>query len=179
MTFAGCLFFVGLIGFLQLNVTRPAKDTPAEVARQKLDVIFDPSPPYETSEITNGRVLSTVRIGLKVSGKPLSNCRVFVEKIAPEPPIAGGLPILLEGGGFVLRTDDPEKLVDLASHWNHVNKFRFSAPMGGAFFAEELGYIDDDVERVIEIKINATELQKTFLFKIWTDETKKLHLSPM
>jgi hypothetical protein len=37
-----------------------------------------------------------------------------------------------------------------------------------------MNYIKDDVERAITIKIETTEIQKTALFKIWTDDSKKL-----
>jgi len=43
----------------------------------------------------------------------------------------GGLPILLDGGGFTLRHDDPEKLIDIAAHWDHVDNFRFNSPVAG------------------------------------------------
>ena len=78
---------------------------------------------------------------------------------------------MLEGGGFILRPDDPEKLFEIASHWNHVTKFRFNSP--GGWWAETMNYIDDNVSRVVQIKIDTTELQKTFLLKIWTDDSKK------
>ena len=150
----------------------------SETKQPMLDVRFESRSPYEVTEITNGRILSTVRIGLKAIGMPLSNCRVYVEKIVPETPIVGGWPILLEGG-FILRPDDPEKLLDIAGHWDHNTKFRFSSPIGGGYFSEALNFLDDNIDRAIEIKVVATELQKTVTFKIWTDEFKKLHLSPL
>jgi hypothetical protein len=141
----------------------------------KIEICFWAGQPYEVSEITNGRVLSTVKIGIKNSGgEPLSNCKVYIQDIAPLPPLAGGLPILLDGTGFTLRPDDPEKLIELAAHWNHVDKYRFSAPHGG--FAETLNYLDDRVERAIVVKIISTEGQQSALFDIWTDEKKALHL---
>jgi hypothetical protein len=143
--------------------------------RDELEIYFRQGQPYEVIEILHGHVLSTVRIGLK-SRIPISNCKIYIEKIAPEPPLYGSLPILLDGGGFVVRSDDPEKLVDIATQWDHHgSKFRFNSPITG-MFAETLGFIDDDIPRTIEIKIISTELQKTALFKIWTDNTKKLHL---
>jgi hypothetical protein len=154
-----------------------SQGVPEVAAVPVIEVTFEPQPPYETTEITNGRVLSTVRIGLKAPGNPISNCRLYIEKIAPEPPLPGGLPILLQGGDFILRRDDPEKLVDIASHWNHVAQWRFNSPPG--WYAEQMNYIDDGVPRVIEIKIKATELERAFLFKIWTDESKRLHLERM
>ncbi len=145
--------------------------------RQQIQIRFEPNEPYEVSEISHGHVLNTVRIGFKAFGKTFSNCKVYIAKIAPEPSLAGGLPILLDGGGFVLRPDDPEKLVDIAAHWDHVSQFRFNAPP--APFAEAMNYLSDGIVRVIEIRIETTELQKSATFKIWTDNSKKLHLAPM
>ncbi len=90
-----------------------------------IEIRFKPRAPYEAAEIITGHVLSIVRIGLK-AGQSFSSCRVFIEKIAPEPMIYGGLPMLLQGSDFILRHDDPEKFLDIASHWeHHGNKFRF------------------------------------------------------
>jgi len=141
----------------------------------RIEICCKPGAPYGVSEISHGHILSTVRIGLKNSGeRPVSNCKVFIDKIAPLPDLAGGLPILLEGDGFMLRPDDPETLVDIAAHWDHLSKYRFQAPHG--LFAETLNYLDDRTERSIVIKIEATECQKSALFKMWTDESKKLRL---
>ena len=78
----------------------------------------------------------------------------------------------------MLRPDDPEALIDIASHWDHVEKYRFSAPLPP--MDSSLWYIDDDPPRLIEIKtINRSdtgEFQKTALFRIQVDESKKLHL---
>jgi hypothetical protein len=78
----------------------------------------------------------------------------------------------------MLRPDDPETLIAVASQWDHVNKYRFSAPrppVGASLF-----YIDDDPPRLIELKVTAKgdtgEFQKTALFKIRVDESKTLHL---
>jgi hypothetical protein len=142
---------------------------------KELKILSKSGAPYEVTEILHGNVLSTVRIGLK-SRIPISNCKIYIETIAPQPPLYGSLPILLDGGGFIVRSDDPEKLVDVAIQWDHHDsKFRFNSPIGG-MFAETLNFIDDDIPRIIEIKVVATELQKTALFKLWTDDTKKLHL---
>ena len=60
-----------------------------------------------------------------------------------------------------------------------MSQFRFSAPItpvyGGA-----LNYLDDNIERTIEIKIAVgSEFQKIATFKIWADAAKKLHLQRM
>ncbi len=146
------------------------------IVRPMLEMRFTPGAPYETTTVSNGRTLSTVRIGLKAQdGLSLSNCKLYVEKIAPQPPLPGGLPILLEDQNFSIRHDDPERFVEIASHWNHVDKFRFSSP--GGHWAETMNYIDDDVSRVIELRIKAEpEYEKSVAFRIWTDELKRLHM---
>lgn len=155
---------------------RTSSSTGDSSAPPQIEFISTPSSPYHETGISHGRTLSTVRIGLKNSGGGvLSNCRVHVEKVAPEPSLTGGLPIQLEGGGFYLGHDDPEKFVDVASHWGHVDKYRFSAPLGGGFF-QTLEYIDDQPMRMVVIKVSAFECQRSASFKLWTDEAKSLHL---
>lgn len=145
-------------------IGRPERvDTVSTNTQSEIDIRFNSNAPYEVSEISHGHVLSTVRIGLKASGQSFSNCKIYIEKIAPAPPIVGGLPIILHGSDFVLRHDDPEKFVDIASRWDHADKFRFNSPSG--FWAESLNYIDDSIERAISIKItciktDGSELQK-------------------
>ena len=148
----------------------------SEKSAPQIEIHHQPKVPYEVSEIQHGHVLSTVRIGITNSGsRSLSNCKVYIEKIAPEPPLPGGLPIQLAGAGFTLRHDDPEKLVDVAAHWDHVDKFRFSAPAGGTFY-ESLSYIESRQPRTIMIKVVAVECQRCASFRIWTDDTKAIHL---
>lgn len=154
------------------NVAVPAFDA----SLPQIEIRHQPVAPYEVSEIQHHHVLSTVRIGLTNPGsRTLSNCKVYVEKIVPEPPLPGGLPILLDGANFTLRHDDPEKFIDVATHWDHIDKFRFSAPLGSVF-AEALGYIDSEKERKIMIKVVAAECQRSASFRIWTDNTKTMHL---
>jgi hypothetical protein len=176
------LLWIGVVVFLTSAIALIVHSIITHKRRQPqaivdVEVLFKSIPPYETSEISHGRILSTVRIGLKALGKPLSNCKLYIEKTAPDPGIPGGLPILLEGGDFILWPDDPEKLYDIASHWDHVAKFRFNSQ--GGWWAETMNYIDDAPSRGIEIKFVSTEITKTFLFKLWTDESKKLHLEQM
>jgi hypothetical protein len=146
----------------------------SEKSPPKIEICFDKGAPYEVSNVDHHHVLSTVSIGLKNSGSPLPNCKVFIEKISPEPPLAGGLPILLEGGGFTLRNDEPEKVIDVAAHWDHVDKYRFNAPHG--HFAETFNYIDDKELRTIVIKVEASGYQRSASFRIWTDNARALHL---
>jgi hypothetical protein len=160
---------------LGIPVREEHMKSPTGVA--KIDVHFERRAPYEVSDIQGERVLSTVRIGIRNSGNgPLSNCKVYVEKMSPIDNLVNRLPMLLEGGGFTLRHDDPEKFVDIASQWNHVDKFRFIAPYYGAF-AETLNYIDDRILRTIVVKADAFECQRSATFEIWTDASKTLHMN--
>ncbi len=105
-----------------------------------IEIFFKSDAPYEVSDVQHHHVLSTVRIGLhNIGGTPLRTARCTWRKSLPEPALPGGLPILLEGGNFTLRHDDPEKLVDIASHWDHVEQYRFNAPLGVGF-AETLQF---------------------------------------
>ena len=172
------ILIVGL--FLIGYDMRRAKATVAPVAIQKagsIEICFRPGAPYEISDIINGRVRSIVRIGIRNSGcDHLSNCRVYIESVSPPPIHAGLFPALLDGGSFVLRHDDPEKLIDVAAHWDHVKKYRFSTPIGGFISAESLNYMNETEQRSFVIKFVATECQKSAMFKILVDETKKLRL---
>jgi hypothetical protein len=177
------LIAIGAIGLVALGIyhvassrfSRQNKPLPSTTS-PKLDVRFEPWAPYQTAEISHGHTLSTVRIGLVSSdGLTITNCKVYVEKIAPELPMVGGLPILLSDQNFRIRHDDPETLVDIASHWDHMDKFRFKSPHGG--FAETLNYIDDKQSRTIELRIKGQpEYEKSVTFRLWTDENRKLHM---
>ena len=147
---------------------------PSLASPPQIEIRHHPESPYEITEIQRHHVLSTVRIGItNLGGRPLSNCKVYVEKIAPDPSIS--LPILLDGAGFMLRHDDPEKLVDIAAQWDHIDKFRFSAPLGGGF-ADAASYIASGQARTITIKVIAVECQRSASFKLWTDAEKAMHL---
>jgi hypothetical protein len=137
-----------------------------------------PGAPYEISEIIHGRVKSAVRIGIRNSGgSPLSNCRVYIESVSPPPVHVGLFPALLDdGGSFVLRHDDPEKLIDIAFYWNQLKQYRFSTPVGGLISAESLNYMNETEQRDFVIKFVATEREKSAVFKILVDETKTLRL---
>jgi len=150
----------------------------ASQAIADLEVSFKSAPPYETTEISHGHGLSTIRIGLKAIGRTFANCQVYIDKIAPEPPLPGGLPLLLADNAPMLRPDDPETLIRVASQWDHVGKYRFTAPLPP--MNSSLWYIDDDPPRLIEIKVTARtdsgNFQKTALFQIRVDESKRLRL---
>jgi len=141
-----------------------------------IEIRFEKRAPYEVSDVQNGHVLSTVRIGIRnVGGSALSNCRVYIEKISPPPYLPGGDgPRQLADSGFTIRWDDPEKFVDVATHWDHVNQYRFQTPQG--WFAETLNFLDDSIVRTIVIKVEAFECQRSASFKISTDAEKAIHL---
>jgi hypothetical protein len=143
----------------------------------KIEICFKSSAPYEASDIAHGRVLSTVRIGVKNSGgSPLSNCKVYIESVSPPPAHAGMFPAMLDNGSFALRHDDPEKLIDVATYWEHAGKYRFSTPLGGYLSEKSLDYIDGNEPRTFVIKAVATECTKSAVFKILVDESKTLRL---
>ncbi|HEV8015755.1 MAG TPA: hypothetical protein VGP48_09495 [Stellaceae bacterium] len=155
----------------------------AEFVRQpgatpQIDIHFEKRSPYEVSKIQAHHVLSTVRIGLRNSGGgALSNCKVYIDAVSPETAYPGGFPLLLDQDGFTIRHDDPEKLIDIAGRFDHVDKFKFSAPVPGGFWdAGASHYVDADIARTIVIKVEATERQRSATFRIWCDETKALHL---
>jgi hypothetical protein len=121
-------------------------------------------------------VLSTVRIGIKnAGGKTLSNCKVYIEKISPPTNSPGGTTLLLEGTGFQLRHDDPEKIIDVAAHWDNNDKFRFSTPIGGGFF-DSTQMMDGKTRRTFAIRVTAMECERSALFEILADESRKLNL---
>jgi hypothetical protein len=155
----------------------PAGEPVAIQRAGTIEICFRPGTPYEICEIIHGRVKSTVRVGLRNSGRmPLSNCRVYIESVSPPPIHAGLFPALLHGGSFFLRHDDPEKLIDIAFHWDHVQQYRFATPVGGLISAESLNYMDEKEQRSFVIKVAATECSKSAMFKILVDETKRLRI---
>ncbi|MEF9443984.1 hypothetical protein OWS73_37005 [Burkholderia sp. 1B3(2022)] len=142
----------------------------------KIEIRTEDRPPYQITDVKSGHVESTVKVGItNAGGKTLSNCKVFIERIAPPPNLPGGDTQLLEGSGFHLRHDDPEKLIDIASHWDHIDKFKFSTPMPGGFFNNAL-YMEDGLKRTFAVRVVATECERSALFEIETDAAKRLHL---
>lgn len=143
----------------------------------QIDIHTEEDRPYHELTSETGHVLSTVRVGIRNAGeKTLSNCRVYVERISPlaDPPMQNA--ILLESAVFNLRVDDPEHLVEIAAHWDHMNQFRFSAPVAGGFY-EALQYMDDDPKRTFVIRVAARECERSALFEISVNESKRLHLT--
>ncbi len=141
----------------------------------EIEIIHSQRSPYEISDIVSGRRRSAVKIGVKnTGGVTISNCKIFIDKISPEPHLFGGLPINIEGGGFMLRSGDPEQIVEIAVYWNHVGKYRFFGPPPIGLGASA-NYIDN-IERDICIRVEALECKRSALYKIWTDDDKILHL---
>lgn len=142
----------------------------------KIEIHTEDRPPYQITDVKGGHVESTVKVGItNAGGKTLSNCKVFIERIAPPTSLPGGESQLLDGSGFHLRHDDPEKLLDIASHWDHIDKFKFSTPMPGGFFNNAV-YMEDGVKRTFAVRVVATECERSALFEIETDAAKRLHL---
>lgn len=142
----------------------------------KIEIRTEPASPYQVTDVQAGQVQSTVKIGIRnAGGQTLSNCKVYIEKISPPLSPAGLSSLLLDGTGFQLRRDDPEKFVEVASHWDHHPQFRFSTPLSGAFFNEQL-LMDGGSRRTFAIRVAAHECERSALLEIWADESKKLHL---
>jgi hypothetical protein len=142
----------------------------------KIEIVTGRTTPYLTTDVHANHVNSTVRLGIKnVGGRTLSNCKVYIENISPPTNSPGGTSLLLDGTGFQLRHDDPQKLVEVAAHWDNHDKFRFSTPIGGGFF-DTTQWMDDNTRRTFAIRVVATECERSALFEIWADESRKLHL---
>jgi hypothetical protein len=173
----GFAFGIQWVNSKQAALTTSSPDRTAQPSAD-LEIRFKPASPYEVSEISRGHGLSTIKIGLKAVGKTFSNCQIYIEKMAPAPPMPGGFPILLLDNAPMLRPDDPETLIRVASKWDHVGKYRFTAPLPP--MDSSSWYIDDNPPRLVEIKVTARydagDFQKTALFRIRVDESKKLHL---
>ncbi|MCO1351732.1 hypothetical protein L0Z16_13650 [Burkholderia multivorans] len=142
----------------------------------KIEIRTDSAPPYHVADVKSGHVESTVKVGIvNAGGGTLSNCKVYIEKISPPTNSPGGTTLLLDGSGFQLRHDDKEKLIEVAVHWDHHDKFRFSTPIGGGFF-DTTQWMDDTTRRTFALRVTATECERSALFEIWADDSKKLHL---
>ncbi|MGC1549963.1 MAG: DUF4062 domain-containing protein [Rhodanobacter sp.] len=142
----------------------------------KIEIITGSAEPYYVEEFRSGHNLSTVRIGVRnAGGKTLSNCKVYVEDISP-PSDSGHDRRLLDGSGFRLRHDDSVQLIDIAAHWDHVDKFKFSTPVSGGNFADPFD-MKDIGNRTFSIRVVAAECQRSAKFGLETDESKKLRLN--
>jgi hypothetical protein len=171
------VFLVVFIAATLLRRRSPGDASSGVALDPKIEIVTTPATPYHETVPEGGRVKSTVRIGIKnVGGKTLSNCRVYIEKIAPPAALPGADSHLLKGDGFHLRHDDPEKLIDVAVHWDHTPTLRFCTPPPGGFFGVS-EWIEDSPRRTFVIRVTATECEVSAAYEIWTDESRRLHLT--
>lgn len=176
----GAIVTIGLVIALDWVKRKQLSAQPKDATVQlpgKIEICSKSGAPYEVSVIIGGRTKSTVAIGIRNSGgTAISNCKVYIEKIAPPPLYVLQGPILLDERGFSLHPFDPEKLVDVAVYWEHLGQYRFLEPPNGVLFAEGLTLIDVDIRRSIVVKVVATECTRSAMFNIWLDESRKLRL---
>ena len=142
-----------------------------------IEICFKAGAPYEVSEIVESVVKSTVAIGIRNSGgRPISNCKVYIESISPPPRHGRKGPIILSDSGFLLNPSSPEKIVEIATHWDHFGPmYRFSEPHLGGFSGPQ-SLMDTEVKRTIVVKVVASECQKSAMFHVWLDESDRLRL---
>ncbi|WP_336817163.1 hypothetical protein [Burkholderia gladioli] len=172
---------LGILG-AYMSGSRPSTPEAAPASKEnarpyQIEIHTEEGRPYHEVTSESNHVLSTVRVGVRNAGeKTLSNCRVYVEKVSPPVnELMTQSPILLENAVFNLRVDDPEQLVEVAAHWDHLGQFRFSAPGGTGFF-ESMGYMSDGVKRTFAIRVTARECERSALFEIEADSARRLHL---
>lgn len=175
------LIISGITPFSWKWVTKHAESIPRS-AVPKVDVLFEPRSPYETSEVSNGSIHSWVSIGLKNSGRSqLSEWQVFVDGIAPPPKPISRLPILVKGGER-LRNDEPATTIPLVEYWSHLHKCRFCATDDGAgryLSASQAAIMDAEPERVITVRVQSGQYRKRLTFKVWIDESEIMRLTPL
>lgn len=172
------LVVVAGITYLRRQLASGASNTaPVSYRDQyRIEIHTESGRPYQDSAVESGHVLSTVRVGIKNFGeKTISNCRVYVEKVTPSDELLPQTSMLLGAGIFHLRSDDPEHLVEVAAHWDHMVQFRFSTPAAAGFF-EAMQYMDGHTKRTFVIRVSARECERSALFEIWADDSRKLHL---
>ncbi|MCA8150671.1 DUF4062 domain-containing protein [Burkholderia contaminans] len=154
-----------------------ATAAPTTLAEPKIEFTTGLGAPYHVTELQSGHMLSTVRIGVKnTGGKPFSNCKVYVEQISPPPDLPGAERKLLEHAAFRLRNDEAEEIVDIAAHWDHINRFRFCAPLPGGAFGDPYD-LNDIGPRTFVIRAVAAECERSANFELRMDEAFRLHLT--
>lgn len=140
-----------------------------------------PNAPYHDVERTEGgQSRSVVRIGVRnTGGKTLSNCQIYVDRVDPPSPHPRNGPYLLNTGKFQLRSDDPERLVDVAVRWNYRDAFKFDVPPPSGSFAGATSPYDmaGGGPRTFVVSAIATECRRKARFQIVTDESSVLHLT--
>ncbi|MFL9939988.1 DUF4062 domain-containing protein [Paraburkholderia graminis] len=141
-----------------------------------IEMFTDASDRYHVNEPHTEHNLSTVKIGIRnAGGGTLSNCKVYVERVEPPPNLPTAPRILLDTGVFQLRHDDPERLVEIAAHWDHIAMFRFCAPLPGGAFGNPFN-LNDCGTRTFTVRVIATECERAAQFELETDESKRLRL---
>jgi len=134
----------------------------------EMEIVLHEGFPYEATGESQGKTVSTVRIGIKNWGDTdLTGCRVYIDAIDPMPD-ACETPIMLNAG-VDLPCDFPEILVDIATQQEDMNQYRFAS-------GEASNSLDDATPRTIIVKIEAEECHRAASFRIWTDEQKHMHI---
>lgn len=162
---------------LALRKRQPDRDVASKppALAPKIEMRCGDEPPYSVTDISSGQAYSRVSIGIRnAGGEALSNCKVYINKVSPPTSAVSGDVRFLEGG-IHLRHDDKEHITDIASHWRNTAHFMFNAPHSSGFFDTGL-QMDDSIRRSIEIRVVATECERSALFEIWADESKTMHL---
>lgn len=143
-----------------------------------IEFFTGPGAPYHLVDNTSGRSKSTVRIGVRnTGGRTLSNCKIYIEHGDPPSDNHHQGPYLLETGAFQLRGDDPEKLVDVALRWNHLDAFMFCVPFPAGFAGATTYDMKGNGPRTFVLRAEATECRREAKFQIVTDESSVLHLT--
>ena len=134
----------------------------------EMEIMLHEGFPYEATGESQGKTVSTVRIGIKNWGDTdLTGCKVYIDAIDPMPS-ACKTPIMLSKG-VEIPCDYPEILVDIATRQEGMNQYRFIAE-------EASNYLDDETPRTIVVKVEAEECHRGASFRIWTDEQKHMHI---
>lgn len=166
-----------LEGWVRAHREPSGKDAASQLTTldPKIEIVTGSTPPYNVEEDQHGHRLNTVRIGIRnAGGKTLSNCKVYVEHVTP-PSDSGTDRRLLQGSGFRLRHDDSEELVDIASQWDHMDKFKFSTPVSGGAFVQPYD-MKGNGTYTFTVRVNATECERLAKFELEADELKTLSL---
>jgi hypothetical protein len=141
---------------------------PVRLNIPEMEITLHEGFPYEATGESQGKTVSTVRIGIKNWGDTdLTGCKVYIDAIDPMPA-TGETPIVLNEG-LILPHGYPEVLVDIASQLEDMNQYSFAS-------AEPSSYLDDKTPRSIVVKVEASECQRSASFRIWTDDKKHLHI---
>lgn len=155
---------------------RETREGGPSILPPKIEIRTGRTAPYHVVTTDNGYGRNVVAVGVaNVGGQTLSNCKVYLERIVPPLDARGSSSLLLDGGGFQLRHDDPEKLIEIAHRWEHHTQSRFSVPQHGAFFDTRV-LLDESVRLKFAVRVAAQECERSAVFEMWTDESGRLRL---